>query len=107
MGKKVSFDAFCDSHEAIRKYRESKGSDGKAKVIISSNGQVKFNDNLDIHIRTETNYSFIDINGDDKFNEEYYIRYNNEYQIFSYSNGILTIEGEDKAGDSIKIEIIG
>ncbi len=55
--------------------------------------------------RIETNNSFVNIIGDAQFDRDYYGKYTNEYQKFTFINGTLLIKGEDRWGNPIEIDI--
>lgn len=108
MGKKVEFEMFADSQDAIRDYMHCKdGNDfmHEARVLVSSRGKNKYSNILKVIPRIETNNSFIDIVGDTQFDRDYYGKYTNEYQEFTFINGTLLIKGEDKWGNHIEIDI--
>lgn len=108
MGKKVKLDVFTDSQHAIRKYMHFKeGNDNmhEARVLISSWGKSQYNGILKVIPRIETNNSFIDIIGDSQFERDYFGKYTNEYQEFSFIRGTLIIKAEDRWGKSIDINI--
>lgn len=108
MGKRVDFETSADSQYAIRDYMHSKtGNDymHEARVLVSSGGKTKYNNILKVVPRIETNYSFVDIIGDAQFERDYYEKYTNEYQRFTFINGTLLIKGEDRWGNPIEIDI--
>lgn len=108
MGRKVEFEAFADSQYAIRDYMHfKKGNDNthEARVLISSRGRKQYNGILKVIPRIETNNSFIDIIGDTQFERDFYGKYTNEYQKFSFIKGTLIIKGEDRWGNPIDIDI--
>lgn len=108
MGKKVSFEEFADSQYAIRDYMHFKVGNKymhEARVLVSSRGETKYNNILNVVPRIETNNSFIDIIGDEQFDRDYYSKYTNEYQKFAFIDGILLIKGEDRLGNPIEIDI--
>lgn len=108
MGRKVEFDVFANSQYAIRDYMHFKdGNDyiHDAKVIVSSQGKSKYNNILQVIPRIETNNSFVDIVSDTQFERDYYGKYTNEYQQFTFCNGTLLINGEDRWGNPIEINI--
>ena len=109
MGKKNDFEEFTDSQDAIRQYMRSKdGNDfiHKARVVVYSRGETKYNSILKVVPSIETNNSVFDIIGDEQFDRNYYTKYTNEYQKFTFINGTLLIKGKDRKGNSIKIDII-
>ena len=53
----------------------------------------------------ETNYSFVEINGGEEYERNFYIQYTNEYQKFEFIPGTLIIKAKDRNGNSIKIHI--
>lgn len=108
MGKKVDFDEFADSHEAINDYMHFKAGNGymhDARVLVSSKGKNKYNNILKVLPRIETNYSFVEIFGDVQFERDYYVKYTNNYQKFAFIHGTLLIKGEDRWGNPIEIAI--
>lgn len=108
MGNKVDFSIFVKSQNAIREYMELKKENEfmhKARVLVSSRGECKYNSIVDVIPRIETNESTIDIIGDTRFEDDYYIRYTNVYQVFSYINGTLIIKAEDRWGNSVEIDV--
>lgn len=108
MGKKVEYNDFVNSQYAISEYIHWQvGNDSlhKARILVFSNDKVKYNNILEVFPRIETNYSFIDIIGDEQFERDYYMEYTNEYQKFDFINGSLLIKAEDRWGNSIEIDI--
>lgn len=108
MGNRVDFDVFADSQYAIRDYMHFKdGNENmhEARVLVSSSGETKYNNILKVVPRIETNNSYIDIISDAPFERDYYSKYTNEYQTFSFINGTLLIRGEDRWGNPIQINI--
>lgn len=77
----------------------------EVRVLISSRGETKYNSILKVVPRIETNNSFVDIIGDAQFDRDYYGKYTNEFQTFTFINGILLIKGEDRWGNPIEIDI--
>ena len=72
---------------------------------VSLREEIKYNNILKVIPRMDTNDSFVDITDDAQFERDYYSKYTNEYQKFSFINGTLFIKGEDKWGNPIEIEI--
>ena len=108
MGKRIGFEEFVDSQYAIRDYMNFKdGNDymHEARVLVSSKGKTKYSNILKVVARIETNNSFIDIIGDAQFDRDYYTKYTNDYQKFTFINGTLLIKGEDRWGNPIEIDI--
>lgn len=109
MVKKVNNNVFYKSQYAIRDYMHFRSGNAvmhKARVLVSYRGKNKYNNVLTVHPKIETNYSYVEIFGDDEFHEDYYIKYTNEYQEFNLVNGTLLIKGEDRWGNPIEINII-
>lgn len=77
----------------------------EARVLIFSGGETKYNSILKVVPRIETNNSFVNIIGDTQFDRDYYGKYTNEYQKFTFINGTLLINGEDRWGNPIEIDI--
>ena len=110
MSKKVDYNKSSDSQHAIRDYIQYKtGHDDmhKARVLISSKGRAMYNGILDIIPSIETNSSFVRIIGDAQFESDYYEKYTNEYQLFTFIQGTLLIKCEDRWGNPIEIDITG
>lgn len=108
LSKKVSFEEFTDSLSAIKDYMYFKVGNKymhEARVIVFSGGEVDYNNILNVLPKIETNISFIDIIGDERFDQNYYSRYTNDYQKFAFIDGILLIKGEDRSGNPIEIDI--
>lgn len=108
MGDRVDINTFANSQLAIREYMHFKSGNEythKARVSVLSMGKTRYNDVLEVIPRIATNNSSIDIIGDEQFQQDYYSKYTNEYQIFTFINGILSIKGVDKQGNPIKIDI--
>lgn len=108
MEKRVDFEIFADSQYAIREYMHSKAGNDymhEARVLIFSRGETKYNSILKVVPRIETNNSFVNIIGDAQFDRNYYGKYTNEYQKFTFINGTLLIKGEDRWGNPIEIDI--
>ncbi len=76
-----------------------------ARVLVSSMGKTWYNGILKVIPRIETNNSSIDIIGDAQFEWDYYGKYTNEYQIFTFVNETLLIKGVDRWGNPIEIDI--
>ncbi|HII4496903.1 hypothetical protein EHZ13_01920 [Clostridium perfringens] len=109
MGRKNNFEEFTDSQDAIRQYMRSKEGNNfmhKARVVVYSNGETMYNSILKVIPSIETNNSVFDIIGDEEFERYYYTKYNNEYQKFKFINDILSINGNDRNGNFIEIDII-
>lgn len=109
MSKKVSNKRFEASQYAIKDYmwyRKGNDSMHEARVIIYELGSQKLNEIFKVLPRIETNNSFVEIFGDNKFDQNYYTQYTNEYQTFSYNDGILTIDCVDRTGNQIQILIM-
>lgn len=77
----------------------------EARVLIFSGWETKYNSILKVVPRIETNNSFVNIIGDAQFDRDYYGKYTNEYQKFTFINGTLLIKGEDRWGNPIEIDI--
>lgn len=77
----------------------------EARVIVSSKGETIYNDIIQVRPSIETNYSFIDIIGNEKYEKDFYTRYTNEYQKFNFIAGTLVIKAEDRWGNSIEIDV--
>lgn len=108
MSKRVDIESFAVSQHAIKDYMSWKSGNDymhEARVLISSRGKIKYNSILKVIPRIETNNSSVDIIGDTQFDSDYYGKYTNEYQTFSFINGILIIKGVDRWGNSIEIDI--
>ena len=108
MGKRLDFDTFANSQYAIGEYMRWKKENyymHEARILVSSKGKMQYNGILKVIPRIETNNSFIDIIGDFQFEQNYYSKYTNEYQKFSFLNGTLLIECEDRWGNHIEIDI--
>lgn len=108
MGDRVDVNTFANSQCAIREYMHFKLENEymhEARVLVSSMGKNRYNDILKVVPRIETNNSSIDIIGDAQFERDYYGKYTNEYQIFTFINGTLLIKGVDRWGNPIEIDI--
>lgn len=108
MRKHLDYNTFADSQFAIKEYMNWKVENyymHEAKISVLSEGKVQYDGILNVIPRIETNNSFIDIIADSQFERNYYLRYTNEYQIFSFLNGTLSIQCEDRWGNFIEINI--
>lgn len=108
MCKKVDSEVFVNSQYAIRDYIHWKVGNGymhEAKVLVSSKGKTKYNSILQVIAKIETNNSFVNIIGDEQFEQNYYTQYTNEYQKFDFIDGTLLIKGKDRNGYPIEIKI--
>ena len=108
MGDRVDVSTFANSQCAIREYMHFKLENEymhEARVLVSSMGKTRYNDILKVVPRIETNNSSIDIMGDAQFERDYYGKYTNEYQIFTFTNGTLLIKGVDQWENPIEIDI--
>ena len=108
LGDRVDVSTFANSQCAIREYMHFKLENEymhEARVLVSSMGKTRYNDILKVVPRIETNNSSIDIIGDTQFERDYYGKYTNEYQIFTFINGTLLIKGVDIWGNPIEIDI--
>jgi len=109
MGK-VDFETFAASQNAIRDYiyfRLENDTMHDARILISSMGETKYSGILKVIAKIETNNSSVDIFGDPQFEQDYFLSYNNEYQVFTFINGTLLIKCTDKWGNQIEIDITG
>jgi len=87
LGDRVDVNTFANSQCAIRDYMRFKLENEymhEARVLVSSMGKTRYNDILKVVPRIETNNSSIDIIGDTQFERDYYGKYTNEYQIFTF-----------------------
>lgn len=110
MNKKVGHEDFTASQFAIKGYIDFKDENidrHRARVPISSNGENRFNDIVYIHAGIDTNYSFVQIEGNRQFERDFYDKYTNEYQRFRLIRGTLVIQANDIWGNGIEINITG
>jgi len=108
MRKKVDFESFAKSQQAINNYMHFKTGNGfmhEARVLVSSRGQIQYNEILKVIPSIETNISSVEIIGDEQFAQDYYGNYTNEYQKFVFINDTLLIKGKDRWGNPIEIDI--
>lgn len=75
-----------------------------ARVIVRCEGKILCNEILEVHASIETNFCFVDIDWDGE-EENYYVRYTNDYQTFEFNNEVLIISAQDRNGNNIEIEI--
>ncbi|MBR1986629.1 MAG: hypothetical protein IKA24_07105 [Mogibacterium sp.] len=106
----IDIDEFAKSQCALRDYMHYKPGNEcihKARVLVSSKGDLKFSAEMVAFPRIETNYSTISITQDanNVFERDYYSQYSNEYQEFSFVNGTLRIKGDDRWGNPVEINI--
>ncbi|QYA46058.1 hypothetical protein KYI13_12790 (plasmid) [Macrococcoides bohemicum] len=93
------------SQNAIKEFIEYHGNHSKCTVLILENNKTVFKDVMDIFARVETNYTYVEINFNDPEDKEFYSKYQNNYQVFSYSKNTLHIEAENKNKNNISIYI--
>ena len=108
MNDKFDFEASADSQYAIIDYMNSTDGNAymhKARVVVSSRGETQYNRILNVIPGIETNYSFVEIIGDTQFERDYYSKYTNRHQKFSFINDALLIKGDDRMKNSIEIAI--
>lgn len=97
MGERVDVNTFENSQCAIREYMYFKLKDEHihgARVLVSSMGEIQYNDILKVVPIIEANNSSIDIIGNAQFERDYYGRYTNEYQVFAFMNGTPLTKGK-------------
>ena len=108
MRKMIESEEVADSQYAIRDYMHFKAGNDylhEARVLVSSRGKTKYNSILKVIPGIETNNLFIYIIGDEQFDRDYYTKYTNGYQKFTFINGTLLIKGEDRREKPIEIDI--
>ena len=110
MSKQLSISVISDSLNAIKTYKHCKEENEnmhQARVIISSNnGQILYNEIMKVIACIATNEAYVELIGNAAFDEKYYGKYSNIYQKFSYENNILSIQGQDRNGNQITINIM-
>ena len=108
MASKVSPQQFADSQSAIREYihanDEHRGTH-KAKVKVWQDGRMIFDETISVVALIETNESFVQVIWPDSYEDTYYVKYSNQYQVFQYVGGTLDIQCQNKNGDNIIISI--
>jgi len=108
--KKLRLDDFTDSQDAIRDYmyfNETNCHMHKARVLISSNGKILYNNIIQVIALIDTNNSVVELIGDAQLERDFHPRYTNEYQRFKFIRGTLLIQAEDIWGKGIEIDITG
>lgn len=104
----VSIDQFTESQEAIMEYISYHNCNHEmreARVVIKNQKEKIYDINVSVYASIENNYSFVDISWDDEMQNKYYIRSKNDYQIFEWFNGTLSITTNDKEGNDITIYV--
>lgn len=105
----VDIDTFAKSQQALREYmyyKSGSASIHRARVLVSSNGELKFSAEMSILPRIGTNETAVSIiAASNEFERDYYLKYSNKYQAFSFVSGTLRIKGTDIWGNSIEINI--
>ena len=84
--KKLSFEEYADSQNAIREYIHSgAGHWGthKAEVTVLRDGKTVFKNTVSIVSLIETNESFVEIVRPEKEEKEYYVKYSNNIRILN------------------------
>lgn len=95
------------SMEAISKYIRSSEYGEEKRVRIIRDNEVVFDGNLVIFARIETNYAVVHFGKySSVFQSEFFTEFKDPYQNFTYSNGDLYIEANDRKQQKIKIEIL-
>lgn len=104
----VSIDQFSESQKAIMEYisyHNCKHEMRVARVIITNQKEKIYETNVSVYASIENNYSIVEISWNDEMQMEYYFRSRNDYQIFNWFNGTLSIDTEDRKGNDITIYI--
>ena len=107
MEKKVDFKMFY-SQQAIKDYMNYKDGNEymhKAQVSVLYGGKIDYKSIFLVIMKIETNNSFVNIIGDEQFEQKYYTNYTNKYQKFDFIDDTLVIKGKDKNGCPIEIKI--
>lgn len=110
MYKKFGIDDMADSQTAISGYKYFRNENHgrhKARVLISSHGENRFNDILYVSAVIESGSSYVVLEGNDEFVRDFYGTYSFEYQTFRLIGGTLLIQATDKWGNAIEIDITG
>ena len=110
MNKKLGMNDFEKSQFAIKDYIDYKEENcymHRARVLISSNGKLLFNDILQVEAVIDTNYSLVNFVSTEQFERDFFIQYTNEYQRFEFIRGTLLIQAKDRWGNDIQINITG
>ena len=108
MSKKLSFEEYADSQNAIREYIHSgAGHWGthKAEVTVLRDGKTVFKNTVSVVSLIETNESFVEVVWPEKEEGEYFGKYSNTYQNFEYDDGVLKIRCQDRERNNIVILI--
>lgn len=108
MARTKSLQEQADSQEAICDYMYYKAENEymhSARVLVTSFGEIKYSNILTIIPNIGTNDARVYIEGDSKFERNYYLEYSNRFQEFSFRNGTLSIRTQDRRGNSIEIDI--
>ena len=108
ISKKLSFEEYADSQNAIREYIHSgAGHWGthNAEVTVLRDGKTVFKNTVSVVSLIETNESFVEIVWPEKEEKEYYAKYSNNYQNFKYDDRVLEIRCQDREGNNITIQI--
>ena len=108
MTSKVSFQQFSDSQFAIRDYihaNDEHWGTHKARVKVWQAGRVIFDETISVVALIETNESFVEVIWPDGYENTYYVKYSNQYQVFEYVGGTLDIKCRNKNDDNIIISI--
>lgn len=108
MSRKVPFSQFSDSQSAIREYihvdAEHWGTH-ETRVKVWQDSKLIFDETISVATLIETNESFAEVFWPKGFEDTYYVKYSNQYQVFEYSGGTLDIKCQNKNGDDIVISI--
>ena len=101
MARTKSLQEQADSQEAICDYMYYKAENEymhSARVLVTSFGEIKYSNILTIIPNIGTNDARVYIEGDSKFERNYYLE-------FSFCKGTLSIRAQDRCGNSIEIDI--
>ena len=102
------FEKFSASQSALRDYMDFRDTNAfmhEARVLFSTYANPVCSKTFKVIPKIETNYSFVEIIGDDEFARDLKPRYTNFDSEFIFINGTLRIISNDIWGKSIEIDI--
>ena len=102
------FEKFSASQFALRDYmdfRDTNALTHEARVLFSTYANTECSKIFKVIPKIETNYSVVEIIGDEEFARDLKSRYTNLDSEFVFINGTLRIISKDVWGKSIEIDV--
>ena len=105
---KEEFEKFSASQSALRDYMDFRDTNAfmhEARVLFSTYANPVCSKIFKVIPMIDTNYSFVEIIGDEEFARDLKPRYTNLDSEFIFINGTLQIISKDVWGKSIEIDV--